>query len=173
MDPQAGTQGKNPRFKASTSARNTATETPTPLRHACRARTSRPGHALRQWSADTHGTRANRRCLIALLFFRGERRAGVGAERSVEPVDRLVAGGGAIDDRARVIEASNDLRGNIDRRAVAGDRDGVRDPDMSSAQRDVPHRRASRHGRVYLTMPLAFRKSRATSFGSSFSPSTL
>jgi hypothetical protein len=48
-------------------------------------------------------------------------------------------------DRAGVLEPLNDFFEHLDRRAVAGDGDGVRDPDTSVAQRNRPHRRASPH----------------------------
>ena len=144
------------------------------LRHAGDAREHRGAHAVvRQRRSDADGAGPHRVHLVALLLVGGKRSAGVGAESGVEPVDRRVADRRTVDDRARALESCDDVGSNVDRRAIARDGDDVRDPDAGGAQRDGAHRRARGRSRFYLTTPLDFRKSWATSLGSIFSPSTL
>ncbi len=117
-----------------------------------------------------------------------ERLAGVCAERRGQSVDGLVGIRSGIDDCARVLQALDDRRLDADLRS-ARDGDDIGDtgaPDAwengvsvdfgtsSPAAPGFPDSGALGANRAgYFTTPLDLRKSRATSLGSIFSPSTL
>jgi hypothetical protein len=69
-----------------------------------------------------------------------------------------------LDDGAGTLQPLDQGRRDDDWRTPSGDVDNVADPDARDPGFD---------GAAYFTTPFALRKSRATSFGSIFSPSTL
>jgi len=95
----------------------------------------------------------------------GERRVDRGAQAGVQAVDRPIAGGKALDDPARPLEACRDRRRDPDNGAGARHRHDVGDPDRPLADLD---RLAGRQR----TTPLALRKAIATARGSFLSTST-
>ena len=148
---------------------------------------------------DADGTRAHRVHLVARALVGSQRLARIRAKRRGQPVDRLIGVRGGIDDRACPLEPLDDRRRDADRR-TAGHRDHIGDADAADAGENgirVDFRACSRYvwqgalrrnpkragalsrRRIdsrrggYFTTPFDLRKSRATSFGSIFSPSTL
>jgi hypothetical protein len=112
---------------------------------------------------DADGARAHGAKLVRIAVAWRNRAAGIRAERGVHAVDGLIAGRQRIDHGPRARDAGDRPAGDGNLRAVAGDADDVGDADAAARKRDRP----------YLTTPLDFRKARATSLGSCFSPSTL
>ena len=142
------------------------------LRHAGAAgrHAGNPRHQHRAHGcAIVGGADADRTCkdcapLVLGQICCAEPLPGVGAECGVDAVQRLIAIGQAQHDVARRRDTREHRRRQRDLRAPARDGDDVGDRRGDFAA-DADRRQR--------TMPLAFRKSWATSRGSIFSPSTL
>ena len=149
-----------------TSASSTAGDTPEPpTRHARSAREHHRAHRRRVgWRGPTPTARARTaRSWYAARSSRGKRLAGVGAERGIDAVDGRVVCRQRVDDRARrrhALARRGRQRRPARRRARRARRRRCDTPRATRASWSSVRR--ALHGR-YLTTPLDFRNSRATS----------
>ena len=142
-------------------------------RHPAGPREQHGAHDVcREARTDADGARLHGALLVGRKIVRGNRLAGIGAERRVDAIDRRAGLREAVDDSARRDQAFPRHGRDLDRRVRAGNADDVADRDARAGKDDRGRRHAGL-SQAQRTMPFAFRNARATSFGSSFSPSTL